>query len=173
MKPAPSSRTPTPLPWTRTPTGSTSRWKTSTADQCSASWNPQNSRRRGGRCRRSTTTSGPFPNPDFARYRPRGAEILFQVLTEREEKNYIAIASNESFSGWPKTFTDPRLCAAIVDRLTFNAVIENRHRLLPPRSYSCSARTRLDQRRDKCVVAICLCAVLPPGRRRRRQRPSA
>ncbi|GAB3537879.1 hypothetical protein GCM10027403_23070 [Arthrobacter tecti] len=53
----------------------------------------------------------------------RGAELLFQVLTEREEKNSIAIASNESFSGWTKTFTDPRLCAAIVDRLTFNGTI--------------------------------------------------
>jgi len=53
----------------------------------------------------------------------RGAEMLFQVLTEREEKNSIAIASNESFSGWTKTFTDPRLCAAIVDRLTFNGTI--------------------------------------------------
>lgn len=51
----------------------------------------------------------------------RGAELLFQVLTEREEKNSVAIASNESFSGWTKTFTDPRLCAAIVDRLTFGA----------------------------------------------------
>jgi DNA replication protein DnaC len=49
----------------------------------------------------------------------RGAELLFQVLTEREEKSAIAIASNEPFSGWTKTFTDPRLCAAIVDRLTF------------------------------------------------------
>lgn len=49
----------------------------------------------------------------------RGAELLFQVLTEREEKNSVAIASRESFSGWAKTFTDPRLCAAIVDRLTF------------------------------------------------------
>ena len=47
----------------------------------------------------------------------RGAELLFQVLTEREEKNSIAIASNESFSGWTRTFTDPRLCAAIVDRV--------------------------------------------------------
>lgn len=52
-----------------------------------------------------------------------GAELLFQVLTEREEKNSVAIASNESFSGWTKTFTDPRLCAAIVDRLTFNGAI--------------------------------------------------
>jgi DNA replication protein DnaC len=31
--------------------------------------------------------------------------------------------SNEPFSGWTKTFTDPRLCAAIVDRLTFGGNI--------------------------------------------------
>jgi DNA replication protein DnaC len=49
--------------------------------------------------------------------------VLFQVLTEREETNSVAIASNESFSGWTKTFTDPRLCAAIVDRVTFGANI--------------------------------------------------
>ncbi len=49
--------------------------------------------------------------------------MLFQVLTEREEKNSVAIASNESFSGWTKIFTDPRLCAAIVDRLTFNGTL--------------------------------------------------
>lgn len=29
----------------------------------------------------------------------------------------------ESFSGWTETFTDPRLCAAIVDRLTFGGDI--------------------------------------------------
>jgi len=49
----------------------------------------------------------------------RGAELLFQVLTEREETASIAIASNQPFSGWTRTFTDPRLCAAIIDRLTF------------------------------------------------------
>ncbi|MFF3437781.1 IS21-like element helper ATPase IstB [Streptosporangium sp. NPDC002721] len=53
----------------------------------------------------------------------RGADLLFQVLTEREEKASVAIASNESFGGWTKTFTEPRLCAAIVDRLTFNGAI--------------------------------------------------
>jgi DNA replication protein DnaC len=53
----------------------------------------------------------------------RGAELLFQVLTEREEEASVAIASNESFGGWTKTFTDPRLCAAIVDRLTFGGNI--------------------------------------------------
>jgi hypothetical protein len=38
----------------------------------------------------------------------RSAEPLFQVLTGREERS--AIASNEAFSGWTKTFTDPRRC---------------------------------------------------------------
>ena len=53
----------------------------------------------------------------------RGAELLFQVLTEREEKASVAIASNEWFGGSTRTFTDPRLCAAIVDRLTFGGDI--------------------------------------------------
>lgn len=50
-------------------------------------------------------------------YRGFLAELLL------EEKNSVAIASTESFSGWTKTFTDPRLCAAIVDRLTFGGNI--------------------------------------------------
>jgi DNA replication protein DnaC len=31
--------------------------------------------------------------------------------------------TKESFGGWTKTFTDRRLCAAIVDRLTFGGNI--------------------------------------------------
>nr|WP_308427487.1 ATP-binding protein [Streptomyces atratus] len=50
-----------------------------------------------------------------------GAKLLFQIFTEREERRAIAIASNASFSEWKQTFTDPRLCTAIVDRVTFNA----------------------------------------------------
>jgi DNA replication protein DnaC len=49
---------------------------------------------------------------------PRGAELLFQVITEREERASIAVASNAPFSEWGQTFTDPRLAAAVVDRLT-------------------------------------------------------
>ena len=54
---------------------------------------------------------------------PRGAELLFQVITERDERASIAVASNAPFSEWGQTFTDPRLAAAVVDRLTFNAHI--------------------------------------------------
>jgi DNA replication protein DnaC len=53
----------------------------------------------------------------------RGAELLFQVLTEREERASVAVASNAPFSEWGQTFTDARLAAAVVDRLTFKAHI--------------------------------------------------
>jgi hypothetical protein len=45
------------------------------------------------------------------------------VFTEREERASTAIASNAPFSEWTATFSDPRLCAAIVDRLTYDAHI--------------------------------------------------
>jgi hypothetical protein len=35
----------------------------------------------------------------------------------------VDIAANESFGGCPKTFTDSRLCAAIVDRLSFSGTV--------------------------------------------------
>lgn len=53
----------------------------------------------------------------------RGAELLFQIITAREERASIAIGTNLPFSEWGTIFTDPRLVAAIVDRLTFNAHI--------------------------------------------------
>jgi DNA replication protein DnaC len=49
----------------------------------------------------------------------RGAELLFQVITEREERASIATGSNLPFSEWGQIIADPRLVAAIVDRLTF------------------------------------------------------
>jgi DNA replication protein DnaC len=53
----------------------------------------------------------------------RGAELLFQILTEREEKASVAVATNLPFSEWGGVIGDPRLVAAIVDRLTFKAHI--------------------------------------------------
>lgn len=61
---------------------------------------------RGGRprpCRRIPATARRRGGPGF------GGRSAGQAA--------IAIASNEAFSGWTKTFIDPRLYAAIVDRL--------------------------------------------------------
>jgi hypothetical protein len=43
---------------------------------------------------------------------PRGAELLFQIITEREERASIAIATNLPFSEWRTVFPTPRLVAA-------------------------------------------------------------
>ena len=53
----------------------------------------------------------------------RGAELFFQVLTERDEKSSVAVGSNLPFSEWAQVIADPRLVAAVIDRLTFNAHI--------------------------------------------------
>jgi hypothetical protein len=48
---------------------------------------------------------------------------LFQVITERDEKASIGLASNLPFANGAQSSPDPRLVAAIVDRVTFNAHI--------------------------------------------------
>jgi len=53
----------------------------------------------------------------------RGAELFFQVLTARDETASIAVGTNLPFSEWRNIITDPRLVAAVIDRLTFNAHI--------------------------------------------------
>ena len=78
---------------------------------------------------------------------PRGAELLFQIITAREERASIACASNAPFSEWGNTFTDPRLAAAVVDRLTFNAHIiqtgTSSYRLTSTRNKKGAANTSL------------------------------
>ncbi len=54
---------------------------------------------------------------------PAEAELLFQVLDERSEAASIILTTNLPFSEWTKMFPEPRLCKAVVDRLTFNAHI--------------------------------------------------
>lgn len=51
------------------------------------------------------------------------AELLFQVLGERHERRSIIVTTNLPFTEWTSVFPDPRLCRAIVDRLTYRAHI--------------------------------------------------
>src|SRR6266699_1218552 len=77
----------------------------------------------------------------------RGAELLFQVLTEREERSAIAIASNEAFSGWTKTFTDPRPLRRHRRPTHLRRTdYRNRHRLLPPRPCPSGDSSRMPAR---------------------------
>jgi DNA replication protein DnaC len=74
---------------------------------------------------------------------PRGAELLFQIITEREERASIAIGTNLPFSEWGAVFPDPRLVAAIVDRVTFNAhILETGTQSYRLRTSKTTSRTR-------------------------------
>jgi len=52
-----------------------------------------------------------------------GAELLFQVISERAETASVIITTNLPFSEWTKVFTNARLCKALLDRLTDGAHI--------------------------------------------------
>ena len=51
------------------------------------------------------------------------AELLFRVLGERQERRPVIVTTNLPFGEWTQVFPDPRLCKAVVDRLTFRAHI--------------------------------------------------
>lgn len=52
-----------------------------------------------------------------------GAELLFQVIADRAERAAIIVTTNLPFSEWGQVFPNPRLCQALVDRLTDRAHI--------------------------------------------------
>ena len=54
-----------------------------------------------------------------------GAELLFQVLAERQEQGSVIITTNLGFADWTQVFGDPVMTAALLDRLTHRAHIVN------------------------------------------------
>jgi len=51
------------------------------------------------------------------------AELLFQVISQRQERLPIIITTNLPFSEWTSIFPDQRLCRALIDRITHKAHI--------------------------------------------------
>jgi DNA replication protein DnaC len=55
---------------------------------------------------------------------PEGAaELVFQVISERNERGSLIATTNLPFGEWTRVFADPRLAKAVVDRLTHKAHI--------------------------------------------------
>jgi DNA replication protein DnaC len=52
-----------------------------------------------------------------------GAEFLFQVISDRAEKAALILTTNLPFSEWTTVFPNPRLCKALLDRVTDRAHI--------------------------------------------------
>jgi len=51
------------------------------------------------------------------------AELIFQVISERNERASLICTTNLPFGEWTKVFPDPRLAKAVVDRITHKAHI--------------------------------------------------
>jgi len=54
-----------------------------------------------------------------------GSELLFNLLSMRNESKSIIITSNLSFDRWQEIFSDPALTAALVDRLIHKSYVIN------------------------------------------------
>ena len=52
-----------------------------------------------------------------------GAEFLFQVISERAERAALIVTTNLPFSEWTTVFPNPRMCKALLDRITDRAHI--------------------------------------------------
>ena len=52
-----------------------------------------------------------------------GAEFLFQVIAEGAERATLIVTTNLPFSEWTQVFPNPRLCKALLDRITDRAHI--------------------------------------------------
>lgn len=51
------------------------------------------------------------------------SELLFQVISQRQERLPTIITTNLPFSEWTSIFPDQRLCKALIDRITYRAHI--------------------------------------------------
>lgn len=61
----------------------------------------------------------------YVPFSKEGAELLFQVLAERHERKSVIVTTNLGFGDWTRTFGDPTLTAALLDRITHKAHIIN------------------------------------------------
>jgi DNA replication protein DnaC len=54
---------------------------------------------------------------------PGAAELVFQVISERNERGSLIVTTNLPFGEWTKVFPDARLARAVVDRITHRSHI--------------------------------------------------
>ena len=67
-----------------------------------------------------------YAPPDELGYVPlaeTACELMFQVIADRAEKAAVIVTTNLPFSEWSQVIPNPRLCKALIDRLTDQAHI--------------------------------------------------
>jgi DNA replication protein DnaC len=61
--------------------------------------------------------------PGFLRVSKTGAELLFEVFSQRYERGSTLVTSNLPFDEWTEVFGSERLTGALLDRLTHHVHI--------------------------------------------------
>jgi len=61
----------------------------------------------------------------YVSFDKEGAELLFNMISERVERASTIITTNLSFDRWDEIFHDPVITAAIVDRITHKSYVLN------------------------------------------------
>ena len=70
-----------------------------------------------------TNGSPGFPGRFNVPLSPSGAELLFEVFSQRYERGSTIVTSNLPFDEWTSTFGSERLTGALLDRLTHHVHI--------------------------------------------------
>ena len=61
----------------------------------------------------------------YVPFSKEGAELIFQVFAERNERKSVIITTNLGFGDWTQVFGDANLTAALLDRVTHKAHVIN------------------------------------------------
>ena len=71
-----------------------------------------------------------------------GAELLFEVLSQRYERAAVLITSNLPFDEWTETFGSQHLTGVLLDRLTYHVHILEMNRESFRLNHSCARKKR-------------------------------
>ena len=80
----------------------------------------------------------------------QGANLFFQLIAKRYEKNTTIFTSNKMFSQWNEVFSDLTIASAILDRILHHSTVIN----IKGESYRLKERKEFMQKKEKLVNTL-------------------
>ena len=80
----------------------------------------------------------------------KGANLFFQLIAKRYEKNSTILTSNKMFSQWNEVFSDLTIASAILDRLLHHCTVVN----IKGESYRLKERKEFMRQKEKIVNTL-------------------
>jgi len=80
----------------------------------------------------------------------QGANLFFQLIAKRYEKNTTILTSNKMFSQWNEVFADLTIASAILDRILHHCTVIN----IKGESYRLKERKEFMQKKEKIVNTL-------------------